>query len=45
MSLLYMMVAIIDLMHETCYMTEPAMYAWALFSIADALWIRTLLGK
>lgn len=45
MSLLLLLVFIGDVKCGTNAMTESAMYAWALFSIADALWVRTLWGK
>lgn len=45
MSLLFLMLFIADVKSEVNVITESAMYAWALFSIADALWVRTLWGK
>lgn len=45
MSLLFLLLFIADIRSGTNVMTEGAVYAWALFSIADALWINVLWRK
>ena len=45
MSLFLLLTFISDVKCGTNAMTETGMYLWALFSIADALWARTLWGK
>ena len=45
MSLLLFLLFVADVKCGTNAMHENAVFAWALFSIADALWIRTLWGK
>lgn len=45
MSLLFLIMFVADVKTGTNAFTESAMYCWALFSIADALWVRTLWGK
>ena len=45
MSLLLLLTFVFDVTYDTNAMTETGMYLWALFSIADALWVRTLWGK
>lgn len=44
MSLMFLLLFLYDVRAEAQVMTEGAVYAWALFSIADALWIRNLIG-
>lgn len=44
MSLLFLILFVADVKCGTHALSADAIYAWALFSIADALWVRNLLG-
>ena len=43
MSLLFLITFISDIKNCTDIITKDGFFTWALFSIADALWVRLLL--
>ena len=44
MSILLCMLVIFVFFIDPALITEEIMFYWALFSIADALWVRNLIG-
>ena len=45
MSVIFLLLAIAAVKGDIGITEEDFLYAWALFSIADALWIRTIFGR
>lgn len=45
MSLLFLVLFVAAVKSDVAILEEGFMYAWALFSIADALWVRTIFRR
>lgn len=44
MSILFLAIVLAALMTDLSLIEEELLYLWALFSIADALWVKVLFG-
>ena len=45
MSLFFLIIFLAMLMTDASFLTAELLYIWALFSIADALWVRIIFGR